>query len=294
MINEQHKDRLFRLIFGREENRAWTLNLYNAVNGTDYGDDALLEFNTMDDAVYMGMKNDLSFLVDGYLSVYGHQSSTNPNLPLRGLLYLSGLYNKYVRQNSVNLYGKKRIMLPVPRFIVFYNGLDAVKDEYFLHLSDAFPEGLRANSDAEIVVRMLNINYGRNREMMEKCEPLREYAWFVDRIRDNRRHGMELEPAVDAALDEMPKDYLIRYYLVGNRSEVKMSLLTEYNEAETMELFKRDFLEEGIDLGQENVYALIRWLKANGRGDKALAMVDDDVLREQLFEEMQKSQTGNV
>lgn len=60
MVNREYKDRLFKYIFGREENKAWALSLYNAINGTNYTDENSIELTTIDDALYMGMKNDVS------------------------------------------------------------------------------------------------------------------------------------------------------------------------------------------------------------------------------------------
>ena len=97
---------------------------------------------------------------------------------------------------------------------------------------------------------MININYGHNRELMEKCKPLAEYAWFVDTVRKNL-DTMEIESAVDKAINAMPGDFEIRAYLVGNREEVRMDFITEYNEEEHMRLVRRDAKEEGIEEGIE-------------------------------------------
>ncbi len=59
-INRENKDRLFKFIFGRTENRKWTLSLYNAINGTDYTDPEEIEINTIEDVIYMGMKNNVN------------------------------------------------------------------------------------------------------------------------------------------------------------------------------------------------------------------------------------------
>ncbi len=183
-VNKEYKDRLFVAIFGRRENQKWTLSLYNAVNGTAYKDPEEIEINTMDDSVYMGMKNDVSFILKDLISIYEQQSTYNPNMPLRELIYLGRLYGKYVKQQEKDIYGKSMVMLPVPKLVVFYNGLDDKPDQV-LQLSDAFPNDLKTESDIEVKVRMININYGNNREFLEKCKPLAEYAWFIITLREN-------------------------------------------------------------------------------------------------------------
>ena len=99
MINKEYKDRLFTKIFGREEHRDWALNLYNAVNGTSHADAEAIEFNTLEDVLYMGMKNDVSFLFHMEMNVYEHQSTFNPNMPVRMLSYVGMLYRKYVMKS---------------------------------------------------------------------------------------------------------------------------------------------------------------------------------------------------
>lgn len=245
MVNFEHKDRLFTYLFGREENKEWILSLYNAVNGSDYSDTDEIEITTIDDVVYMGMKNDVSFLLHWTMNLWAHQSTYNPNMPVRELMYLGKLYDKYIHQRKANIYGKKVVVLPIPKFVVFYNGKDEKEDDSILKLSDAFPKDVQAvEPDIEVKVRMLNINKDHNKELMAACQPLSEYAWFIQQIRDFSME-YEIEKAVDLAIGEMPEDYLIKNFLIGNRAEVKDMCITEYNEAETMQMFKEEGKEEG-------------------------------------------------
>lgn len=249
-INRKYKDRLFNYIFGREENREWTLSLYNAVNGSNYTDPALIEFNTLSDVLFMGMKNDTSFLVFDIMSVYEHQSSLNKNMPLRMLQYVGELYSGYIARNKLNKYGIERIMLPIPKLVTFYNGEQDAEDELTLKLSDSFAPEYRSKADIEVRVRMININYGRNKELMKSCKPLAEYSWFVAAIRSSKADH-ELAYAVDKTLDSMPDDFIIKSFLVKHRQEVEGMLDTEYKEAEVMELFREDGRKEGIKEGIE-------------------------------------------
>jgi hypothetical protein len=191
------------------------------------------------------MKNDVSFVLDMWFNIYGHQSTFNPNVPVRCLLYLGRLWSKRLIGNShVNIYGKKLVELPAPKFVVFYNGSEDEADALELRLSDAFPENRREKADIELKVRMININHGRNKDLIGKCRPLYEYSWFIARIRKNSL-TMEMEDAVDLAIKEMPADFRIKAYLIANREEVRMSILTEYDEAKMMEYFKEEGREEG-------------------------------------------------
>ncbi|MBO4387405.1 MAG: hypothetical protein J5817_10395, partial [Treponema sp.] len=100
--NRQYKDRLFKAIFGRdtEESKRWRLELYNALNGTSYTDPDALEVNTIENVIYITMRNDISFLVDSQMNLYEQQSTRNPNMPLRGLMYFAQLYQIYLTQRG--------------------------------------------------------------------------------------------------------------------------------------------------------------------------------------------------
>ena len=130
---------------------------------------------------------------------------------------------------------------PTPKCICFYNGQKHTEDKVILNLQDAFDE----ESDISVRVTMLNINYDQNRELLNACKPLREYAWFINRVLAARDAGAELEDAIDAAIDEMAEDFLIRPFLLSNRAEVKLMCITEYNEAKTMAQFRDEGREEG-------------------------------------------------
>ena len=131
--NRLFKSRLFVMIF---EEKKKLLELYNAVSGKHYEDPELLEINNLDNAIYMSMKNDVSFLIDARLALYEHQSTYSPNLPLRFFLYLADLYSDMIR--NVNLYSSKKVQLPTPHFVVFYNGERKQPDRKILKLSDLY------------------------------------------------------------------------------------------------------------------------------------------------------------
>lgn len=243
--NVQYKDRLFNFLFGSEENKEWTLSLYNAVNGSHYTDASMIKITTIREVMYLGMHNDVSFLISNEMNLYEQQSTYNPNMPVRLLQYAGNLYEKYFKENSLNKYGGRLLQLPVPKLVVFYNGKKEQPDEMILKLSDSFPEG--SDADIEVKVRMLNVNVGRNRLLLEACKPLGEYSWLVDEIRRNNTTNDEdgMSSAVDRAITDMPDSFVIKSFLELHRTEVKGMLLTEYNEAEAMELFREEGRAEG-------------------------------------------------
>lgn len=257
MINREYKDRLFSFIFGSPERKDWTLSLYNAVNGSSYTNPEDIKIITIDDVLYMSMKNDMALLVTDIANMYEQQSTYNPNMPVRKLMYAARLYDKYIHMNKLNIYSTKQVRLPVPKLVTFYNGKED-KEDRILELKDAFKtedgRPIDAESDIQVRVRMININYGKNKELMRACKPLEEYAWFIEEIRRNNE-SMEIEAAVDKALDAMPEDFKLKQLLIANKAEVRQMCITEYNEAETMAQFKEEGREEGKE---ENALTMLR------------------------------------
>ena len=178
-VNRKYKDTVFRMLFSDRKN---LLSLYNAINETSYTDAAQLEIVTLENAIYMGMKNDLAFIIDTNLFLYEHQSTYNPNMPLRDLFYISGEYQKLVDRKS--LYSSILLKLPAPNFIVFYNGKRKMPDRWTNCLSESY-ENQQGEPNLELKVVTININRDCNRKLMEQCRILGEYAQYVEKVREN-------------------------------------------------------------------------------------------------------------
>ena len=240
--NREYKDRLFTFIFGNAENKEWTLSLYNAVNGSAYTNPDDIKLNTIDNVIYMGMKNDVSFLIGDILNLYEQQSTFNPNMPMRFLIYAGMLYSKYITgDNGYHRFSKSQQKAPTPKCVCFYNGTDNKQNKIILKLSDAFEKN--SEPDIEVKVTMININYGHNKELLSACKPLNEYAWFVDKIRNNKTNIFE--ESIDMALSEMPNDFLIKPFLIANKAEVKHMCITEYDESRTLAEQREEGRTEG-------------------------------------------------
>ena len=245
-----YKDSVFRRLFGDPENRDALLSLYNALNGTNYTDPEQLEINTIEDVVYMGMKNDISCIIDCRMVLFEHQSTYNPNMPLRGLMYFSKLYDQYVETSRKSIYSSRLIKIPTPRYFVLYNGRKEAADKTLLRLSDAF---IRPDESGNFqwTAEMININRGHNHKLLESCRLLSEYVQFVDRVEDFRKKNYSTDEAVKAAVDECIRDNILRSFLLKHKSEVIDMCITEYNERKTMTLFYEEGIEKGIEQGIE-------------------------------------------
>ena len=263
--NRKYKDTVFRMLFSDREN---LLSLYNAVMGAHYQNAKDLEIVTLENAIYMGMKNDLAFVLETNIYLYEHQSTLNPNLPLRDLFYISMEYQKCVTNKS--LYSTHLQKIPAPKFMVFYNGTDEVEDRVELRLSSAY-QHLAGEPDLELKVLMLNINEGHNEELMDQCRMLKEYALYVARVRRYTAE-MSLNDAITRAINECIREGILAEFLQKNRSEVKMVSILEYDkELEEKKLRKAEYeagLEDGRNAGLEEA---IRSMHVSGCSTEDIA-----------------------
>ena len=224
-MQRNYKDTVFRMLFNNKEA---LLSLYNAINGTHYERTDDLEIITLENAVYMAMKNDIAFILGLYMNLYEHQSTLNPNMPLRDLFYIAKQMEKLVVDDT--LYSSRIVKIPTPKFIVFYNGVDACEERRILKLSDAFQKK-EEEVDLELKVLVLNINAGMNRQIMESCQTLKEYSIYVERVRKYRA-VMPIEQAVEKAVTECIRENILADFLKKQRAEVVAMSILEYNEEE--------------------------------------------------------------
>ena len=240
-VNRIYKDRLYKMIFN---DKSELLKLYNAINGTHYDDPAMLTITTLDNASYMTMENDLSFIIDMRLALYEQQSTVNPNLPLRFLMYITDIYSAYTK--DMNIYGSKKVQIPLPSFVIFYNGVKSQPDRTEFLLSELF-HPTTDQPALELKAVMLNINKGHNQELMNACHTLRDYSEYVARIRTYSAE-MPLTDAVEKAITECIHENILRDFLLKNRAEAKAMSIYEYDEEKTLRMFR----EEGYEDGERN------------------------------------------
>ena len=242
LVNRNYKDTVFRMLFSDRKN---LLSLYNAVNQKHYTDPEDLEIVTLENAIYMGMKNDLAFIIDTNLYLYEHQSTYNPNMPLRDLFYISNEYQKLLDKKS--LYSSSLQKIPAPNFIELYNGTDTLSDFSEHRLSSAF-ENLSGEPKLELIVTVLNINEGHNALLMEHCQTLKEYSQYVAKVRKYAA-GMPLDQAVKYAVDECIKENILADFLRKNRAEVISMSIFEYDKEEEEKKLRKAEYEAGVEAG---------------------------------------------
>lgn len=272
--NRSYKSRLFEMIYSEKSE---LLELYNAIHGTHYDNPEQLEINTLKNAIYMSMHNDVSFIIDSQLQLYEHQSTVNPNLPLRSLMYIADLYS--VLTKDENLYGEKQIYLPTPEFITFYNGTDSLPDSAVIKLSDAYTVD-NGEPSLELKMTVLNINPGSNQELKKKCKTLDDYAVYTNLVRRYAK-DMPLREAVERAISECIENDILAKFLTKNKAEAIKVSIYEYDEEKHM----RQEREYSREKGREDVNKLIIKLSELGRTDDIIKAASDSEYQKKLFEE---------
>ena len=250
-----YKDTLFRLLF---QDRDRLLSLYNAVNGTSYDSPEDLTVVTLENAVYMNMKNDVAFLVDFQLNLYEHQSTWNPNMPLRNLFYAAKEYQVLTRDQS--LYAPQLVKIPTPNFVVFYNGDKEIGDP-----------GL------ELKVKVLKIAPEKNKELLDTYQVLKEYMLFGERVRLHAK-TMAVQEAVHRAVTECIREGILSDFLSRNRAEVIAVSIFEYDEERELALMRKaiasEARKEGIAEGHAEGHAAGR---TEGRREGILEGREDEI-----------------
>ena len=263
-INRNFKDTLFRKIF---DNKKDLLSLYNALNDTEHTDENQIVINTIENAIYIGYKNDISFVIDSELNLYEHQSSVNKNMPIRGLIYLTELYKGYIERNGLRIYNETPVKLPFPRYIVFYNGRDGEPERRVMPLSDSYMTNDSNKGQKpclELEALLININYGCNKELMNKCQKLMEYSQLIALIRKNDDdlvkkyaelgiHKSRKEifaEAVSLAIEEAIRNNILKEILRNNKAEVTNMLLTEFDEKDYIKGVKEESERRGREEGR--------------------------------------------
>ena len=265
-VRRDYKSSMFCMLWEKKEE---LLDLYNATNGTNYTNAEDLEVNTLRNAIYLGMKNDVSFIFEMSLNLYEHQSTINPNMPLRDLFYVAQVLQGMVKDE--NLYSTSLVKIPTPKFIVFYNGTDKQPERQILRLSDSFSKrGGEAN--LELKVEVININPGNNDELLEKCKQLREYMFYIERVRLYTAN-MPIEEAVNRAVEECIAEGILADFLLRNKAEAIAMSIFEYNQEAHMKCVRQESFAEG---------------KAEGKAEDILELLGEigevpDEIREKIF-----------
>ncbi len=237
--NREYKSDVFGMLM---EEPGYALEVYNALNHSDYRDPGLVEMCSLERGISLSVRNDAAFILDMNLSVYEHESTICPNMPLRALIYVTNILEQWVKKR--NIYGRKLVKIPTPRFAVFYNG---VEEQYQLKLSDAYAS-MMEEPELELTCTVYNINSGKNRELLSECPVLEQYMVFVRYVREGLEMYSEkdLAKAIDGAIDRCIEEGVLREFLMKRREEVTKVTQLDYTFDRRIELEREDAREEAL------------------------------------------------
>ena len=254
MTNRKIRDTVFCHFMSNESH---LLSLCNALNDTGYDESSNITINTLEGSFFSNIKNDISFLLKNLMVVLiEHQTTINPNMPLRFLSYVDELYKRYTSTSHKKIYGNDLIKIPAPEFYVFYDGTDTSFEQQTLKLSDAF----ETQSDKlELTVHVYNLADGMNDKLKRKCLPIGEYSIFSNAYKHFRQQKMEIDHAVDAAIKYCLENNVMVDYLKNNQKEVIDMFGFEWNEKEEREALLEIGEERGRFEGKiESIKELMR------------------------------------
>ena len=246
--NREYKSDVFGMLM---EEPGYALEVYNALNQSDYRDPGLVEVCSLERGISLSVRNDAAFILDMNLSVYEHESTVCPNMPLRELIYVTNILEQWVKKQ--NLYGRKLVKIPTPRFAVFYNGVEEQRSQYQLKLSDAYANPMEA-PELELTCTVYNINVGKNQALLSKCPVLRQYMIFIDYVREylGKYPEKDLRKAINKAIDRCIREGVLREFLIRRRGEVTKVTQLDYTFDRRIELEREDArAEERVNTERE-------------------------------------------
>ena len=247
-VKRTYKDSVFVTIF---HEKAKLIELYNALFDTNYDESAPIDIVTIKDVLFRTLKNDVAFVLGGrFVVLVEHQSSINENMPLRDLMYISTVLKRMI--DTTRLYREKRLMIPRPEFIVFYNGTKDFPAYQELRLSDSFlGEKQKDEEDAlQLIVKVYNINTEKNSEILGRCETLRQYSRFVEIMRSYREDSELTNDVIVEVLNRCKKEGVLTEFMDKYGTEIVEMLFKELTREEDLEISRLDGYEEGFNSGE--------------------------------------------
>lgn len=271
-----YKSDVFSMLATIPEN---ALNIYNALNKTSYAEPSLVEISTLENGFSLSVRNDASFIFDNrYLNIYEHQSTYNPNMPLRELIYYVHSIEKYIENIRAKLFSSAKVCIPTPNFVVLYNGLINRPDIEIMKLSDCFIQTTE-DPNLEVKCTVYNINPGHNQELLAASKVLDGYTTFVAQVRDKLNNNLSLENSVESAIDHCINHNILRDFFIDNREKIKGVIMLDYTFEKQLADYEADLDEANAKILEQNTMiqtltdslnALRSWAKEHGFNEQSL------------------------
>ena len=244
--NREYKSDVFSMLM---EDKANALEVYNALNGSAFTDPEVVEIVQLEKGVSLSIRNDASYIIDMNFCLYEHQSTYNRNMPLRSMIYFVNALDDWLKENGHDLFGRKRIMIPTPHFVVFYNGVEKRQEYEEMRLSQSFYHQME-EPEIELVCKAYNINPQNNQELKRKSTVLAGYTYFVEKVRENQKKNMSLAEAIDAAIEDCIQNHILEDFLRSRKDEVRKMTHLDYTWEKREKLIRKEEYEDGRAAGR--------------------------------------------
>ena len=244
--NREYKSDVFSMLM---EDKANALEVYNALNGSAFTDPEVVEIVQLEKGVSLSIRNDASYIIDMNFCLYEHQSTYNRNMPLRSMIYFVNALDDWLKENGHDLFGRKRIMIPTPHFVVFYNGVEKRPEYEEMRLSQSFYHQME-EPEIELVCKAYNINPQNNQELKRKSIVLAGYTYFVEKVRENQKKNMSLAEAIDAAIEDCIQNHILEDFFRSRKDEVRKMTHLDYTWEKREKLIRKEEYEDGRAAGR--------------------------------------------
>ena len=236
------KDSVFTLLFSEISN---VRKLYQELHddGENYSDEDF-KIITLENAFINGLYNDLGFSVkDRLIILVEAQSTFNPNMGVRFLMYIAKSYHDYIVDNKLNIFGEKLIKLPAPEFIVVYSGSKKTDiDE--IRLSDCFPAYIDPNIELKVkVIRSDTSPNGILQEYLSFCE-----LYTANTV--GKQNSEEKLESLRSTINECIHRGILTDFLKKHQKEVEAMLMTVLSPEQAIEFIKYEEYNKGIQEGE--------------------------------------------
>ena len=236
------KDSVFTLLFSEIGN---IRKLYQSLHDdADSYSDADFKIVTLENAIINGQYNDLGFTVkDRLIILVEAQSTFNPNMGVRLLMYIAKSYHDYIVENKLHIFSEKLIKLPMPEFIVVYSGT-AKQNVNEIRLSDCFEAGTTPN--IELIVKVIKKDNA-------KSGILQEYLSFCDMYNINvkgKKTAAERLSGLRQVIHECINNGILREFLKKHQKEVEDMMMTVIPPEQALEFIKLEEYNKGVEEGE--------------------------------------------
>lgn len=241
--NREMKSTMFTTFFSDPENAA---KLYTALEGVP-AEPEDIEYTTLEGVLFLARKNDMAFTVKNRVLVISeHQSTVNDNMPLRDVIYYGRTMERLLE--AVDIYRRKIIPIPTPEFFVFYNGDETYPPEKILKLSDSYIE--KTNTPMlELLVKVININLPVGHDILKECQPLYEYSWFVQKVKEYTKKLPDRDAAIEQAIRDCIQAGIFKEFVRKHGSEAVNMLFTQFNMEDAKKIWQEEAYEDGEEAG---------------------------------------------